>query len=562
VNNLGKLVYKIPPEERIWHGVVDDEEAFSRPHDDKDVMNRLQQERAEARRREEHKTSEEGRKREQQIESVQEKLREQGLYNGETSSLLLLARERVARGEKPTRELQEVRILVEAARPERRPVEYRQRLEKIPVPEEGSVSDTALKQLKKQREEVLLLIERGSEDPEPLLIMLRRATADALDTFARREEFEKELDALTLPEGLSEDGLAMLTALRNNVVQCIDGGISPRSSLDDLRRGIEEVHAIRAREKEYLARLEKVPSPEGKTEPQAAELEELATGIAKAIKAGDNPEHLLTRLENRVREMESVNARRDELQTRLAAIPKAAAMPPGPHIARHKQMRVEIEEAIQKGMNPDELLAKLEEDVSGVAKVIAERQKLKRQLELVEDPPGLSARQAYELNELRTRVRAEIEQNIDPSSSLAELQGRVKEVGEVVVRVRNDRDRLKRIADEQGAWLTPLQQQKANAKQLARLLRLRREIEYILEADGDAGRLLDRLENEVSNFREINDIRRKWAEELKAIPEPSGLPEDELVAWEDLREQTKIFIDEGIDPSSSLKQLRKLAGVK
>ncbi|HEV3445755.1 MAG TPA: hypothetical protein VG099_14015, partial [Gemmataceae bacterium] len=72
---------------------------------------------------------------------------------------------------------------------------------------------------------------------------------------------------------------------------------------------------------------------------------------------------------------------------------------------------------------------------------------------------------------------------------------------------------------------------------------------------------LNRLKQEVDSFDKINSDRQKWEEELKAIPIPSGLPQDQLTNWEELRQLTRIQIDEATNPADTLKRLRLLAGV-
>jgi hypothetical protein len=557
---LQSLVNKVPPDERIWHGVMDDEEQFKHAGDDRELMKQLLQAQAERRSQQEQKAKEKRQKWQEQVEGVEKMLRERSLENVDTNVQLQRAHARIAQGKDPARELHELQIFVAAAAPELEPEEYRRRLAEIPLPE-GEVSPTVLKRLQGERENILSLIQQGNDDPEPLLVSLRRYTVESRDTYARRQEFQGQLDDLSWPEGLPPDRLANLVAMRDGIVSLIDNGMNPETAIKELKTQVEEIKANKSREGAFISRLARIPSPKGKTVPQAVELEELRTRINKAIEAGENPEALLNDLESRARQMEAVNAGREEFQKRLAAIPR----PRGPlneaQKKLDKELREEIVKAIDGSVNPEGLLAALEKYVGEVETVNQRRVTFDRELASLRDPPGRSERQAAALNELRTQITSDLDKGIDPGERLTHLRGYLEDMAGAIERRQKDVSRLERIADAQGQWRERLEGQGANPKQLARILRLRRHIEMVLEEDRDATKLVDQLDKEVNGFVKINRDRQKWEEELKAITIPAGMPQDQLVAWEELRLETRMEIDDGTDPAANLKKLRQLAGV-
>lgn len=632
MDTLAGLIRDIPADERIWHGVMD-EDAFSDKdgHDDKEAMQRFEQEaaarsrqREEKQKAQEQKAKEEREKWEQQIDMVDKKLQERGLYTSEVTSQLQLARNRVARGENPSRELHELGILIKAAKPEHDVAEYRRQLDAIPLPTEGEVSASMLDRLNQERKELALLIERGSEDPEPQLILFRRYTAEVRDTFARRDEFEKELAAITFPEGLAPGALARLNAMRDELRRFMDSGTNPRAGIDELKEAVNQAKANKALEDACISRLARIPSPKGITTPQAKELEEMRTAINKAVDAGEDARPMLDRLEARVREVEQVNAGRDEFQNRLAGIAKPAGMtveqaaeieeratginqaidagkdpeplldqlqariremeqinarhpefverfarlpkPQGTHtpaqVKLQRELRDKIQKAIATGNDPGPNFAKFEEYIERIERVNAQREEFEKQLDALRDPPGRTESQASQLRELRKQVSTDLDEGKEPEKSLAALRSYIKEVRESIERPQKQKLRLEAVADAQGKWLERLEARGATAKQLARLLRLRRHIEYLFEEGGDPEAFLARLEKEVNNFDQVNADRKRWEAELKAIALPADLPPDKLALAEDLRLEAMIEIEEGFEPVERMRQLRELVGAK
>jgi hypothetical protein len=401
-------------------------------------------------------------------------------------------------------------------------------------------------------------IDRIARD-HPRRASLAKAKEGWLKKPEPQDDYRKQLDAIPLPVGkVSEGQLRYLQELRQLILDLIERGEDPGPTLRTLRRAVVEIPRNFAREKEFIFRAIKIPKPEGMTRQQGIELEKLRCQIDKCIEAGENPEPWLEGMEARVKEMARVNARRQEFEARLDAI-RDPLLATDKQIAVLNERRAEVREAIAAGQASEPLLMSLEAHVRDLPAVNAGQVVYRQQLDRLQDPPNLTSRQTVELQDQRNAILALLDEGSNPSRLIDALRLRIEAIADANAKRATNQGRLERIADAGGNWQKRLERQGVSPMLMAQPLAMRGVVLDAFEAGIDPTPQLDELEEMVKNLPEVSSKRQEWQAALKAIPTPSGLSQDKLADWEELRWKTQQQIDAGLDPEDNLRRLREQA---
>jgi hypothetical protein len=488
-------------------------------------------------------------------------------------------RDAIELGRDPRPELAAARCLLEVGRLP----EYRKRqkvladLEKKITGNQGEDADAhaqeAVREAKRKRDEVLHEVEEEYRIANP-----------ALDEV--EEVLQKGAHNL-----LGPDLIEPLEVIRERILDSVRGGLNPEGQLLELRRRLADARSYQddsRRREASLARLNAIRLPERPTERQTAVLNELGSRITQCVDRGINPEPLLKKMEDRVREMEAVNAGREAFLARLNATRRPLEIDKVLS-ADLDQLRVKVEQAVEDGTDPELLLAQLESRVQDVETVGPQRSELRRGLnriraqlsrkgepEDIEEPEDknlqalhrvlksvsgleeqrLDDMQRWEdiLDKMTKDILDWVEQYFDPTDLIEKLESRVKamadsqtqqQIGLELAETRDPPAATTRQAAEVAELRAAVGASLADGEDpMPAMEILRRRFEQIGAADAKRDGQTEKLEG-------LADSGGEW---IKALQDAGAEPED-LARLVNRRDEAALALEAARPADDLLEQL-------